>query len=993
MQTEAEIQESHRQRERLNVRLYGSSKKPNGAATDIPSPLGETTGIAAAVTAKQRQTERAKCEMLPGEREAAVTVTAGPTGTAGEQGGGGDGRGGGGMADATGPTGNTGPSGNTGPTGTQPSPSAGQAKQSGTSLSDIAAFMARVVPWPSPGEPGYINLHYTVPNRKGMPGRPYTDLKSFLGFAEWAATKPDIMKDIYFCLTRQSAVALGKNGKPQAKRLAKNATHAKALWIDADVKPDKPKENYTSTAALVTAFEKFLADASLPPPSALVMSGSGGMHIYWISDRPLTIAEWLPYAEGLTSLIVKHGFKCDVGLTTDAARVLRVPGTYNRKRDPAKPVVLKALGRDYDFATELAHVAATPPVVGTTTKTAAVGEIPPFDPSNFPAPPAAMASLNPQDSLAAGINVHDDRPLNGAPILFKECAFFRNAVTTGGKDYSQPMWNLTTLIATFLEDGHALAHKMGNEHPEYNTDTTEALWERKNRERKELGLGWPSCKAIQAAGCTDCATCPHFSKGKSPLHLALPTPRLDSSHSQDKEGNTGPDQEKEGNTGPDAEGFYHGGPLSYRMMSDITQTEIDWLWPERIASGKLTLIAGAPDDGKSQIVVNIAATISNGGTWPFEEGKTEQGAVIWLAAEDTSADITVPRLIAAGANRNFIADLNSIVLVKDGQPRTLNIVDDINHIGQVIRDVEQRCKVPVRLLVIDPISAYMGGQKKGDTWKNSDVRNIMTPLLKLIEGTRIAVVGITHFNKSNNANVLNRVIDSMALPAISRATLLTAIDRDDDGKPNLDRRLLLKGKKNIGRPVPGLVYKINERLIDNGKGGTMGAPYVEWTGLVDKTADEALGEQTGNKAGKLEAAEDFLQLILIDGPLTDNEIRKKAGQRHSSRTLRRAKDKLGIKSERIGGLAGGGKWKWALPEIEQTELTAEDVGEPSEADVELQYRIAGLDAASGEGAGNNSQETPADGDDKQASKTPLSEVVQRAVQQGKDDIDFVRSKT
>ena len=182
----------------------------------------------------------------------------------------------------------------------RPGSIAGQTIGAGLS-DDIAAFMARVVPWPSPGEPGYINLHYTVPNRDGMPGRPYTDLQSFLGFARWAASKPDIMKEIYFCLTRQSATTTGKTGKPQAVRNAQNATHAKALWIDADVKPDQPEKNYTSTSALVTALAKFLVDASLPPPSALIMSGSGGMHIYWISDRPLTITEWQPYAQGLSS--------------------------------------------------------------------------------------------------------------------------------------------------------------------------------------------------------------------------------------------------------------------------------------------------------------------------------------------------------------------------------------------------------------------------------------------------------------------------------------------------------------------------------------------------------------------------------------------------------------------------------------------------------------------------------------------------------------------
>jgi hypothetical protein len=247
-------------------------------------------------------------------------------------------------------------------------------------------FVRRVVPWPAPGESGYINLHWLGQTPGYMPGRPYTDLKAFIGSAIPLGTT----RDIYFCMTRQSEMKMGKTGTPQAVRRALNATHAKAIWLDADVKPDQPEKNYTSTAALITAFEKFLADASLPPPSALVMSGSGGVHIYWISDRPLTITEWRPYAEGLRALVVKYDFKCDVGLTTDAARVLRVPGTYNLKRDPAKPVVLKGLGRDYDFATDLAHVAATPPVVGNKSK-----PVLPFDLTTFAGwrPPACMRPI------------------------------------------------------------------------------------------------------------------------------------------------------------------------------------------------------------------------------------------------------------------------------------------------------------------------------------------------------------------------------------------------------------------------------------------------------------------------------------------------------------------------------------------------------------------------------------------------------------------------
>ncbi len=94
MQTEAEIQESHRQAERLNARLYGSSKKPNGAAAGIPSPLSETIdpGIVAGAAAKQSQAEGVKRGILPSEQYAAGTVT-GPNGNTGVQSGGSDGRG------------------------------------------------------------------------------------------------------------------------------------------------------------------------------------------------------------------------------------------------------------------------------------------------------------------------------------------------------------------------------------------------------------------------------------------------------------------------------------------------------------------------------------------------------------------------------------------------------------------------------------------------------------------------------------------------------------------------------------------------------------------------------------------------------------------------------------------------------------------------------------------------------------------------------------
>ena len=123
-----------------------------------------------------------------------------------------------------------------------------------------------------------------------------------------------------------------------------------------------------------------------------------------------------------------------------------------------------------------------------------------------------------------GSSFHDALLLSFDPIK-AGCAWLREAHDTGGKDYDQPQWNLTTLCAVFLENGHELAHAFGNKHPKYSVETTDEIWERKNREHETKGVGWPSCKAIRDAQPSGqpsvCDQCPHFSKGKSPLNLAL----------------------------------------------------------------------------------------------------------------------------------------------------------------------------------------------------------------------------------------------------------------------------------------------------------------------------------------------------------------------------------------------------------------------------------------------------------------------------------------
>lgn len=108
--------------------------------------------------------------------------------------------------------------------------------------------------------------------------------------------------------------------------------------------------------------------------------------------------------------------------------------------------------------------------------------------------------------------------------ILKGCAFLGDAVRQGGKLYDNPLWNLTTLAATWFKNGRFVAHAMADKHEQYSFQDTDALYERKIRER-EKGVGWPSCNAIQRAGCGSCAVCPHFMKGKSPFDLGKGGPK------------------------------------------------------------------------------------------------------------------------------------------------------------------------------------------------------------------------------------------------------------------------------------------------------------------------------------------------------------------------------------------------------------------------------------------------------------------------------------
>src|ERR1019366_4210438 len=90
------------------------------------------------------------------------------------------------------------------------------------------------------------------------------------------------------------------------------------------------------------------------------------------------------------------------------------------------------------------------------------------------------------------------------------------------------------------------------------------------------------------------------------------------------------------------------------------------------------------------------------------------------------------------------------------------------------------------------------------------------------------------------------------------------------------------------------------------------------------TAEQALaaGSRVSKKQQALTDAEDFLRVLLGVGPIPAKDVRREASDACiSPASLRRAAEILGVKSRRIGGIAGKGSWVWELLE-ESAPMTA-----------------------------------------------------------------------
>ena len=347
--------------------------------------------------------------------------------------------------------------------------------------------------------------------------------------------------------------------------------------------------------------------------------------------------------------------------------------------------------------------------------------------------------------------------------------------------------------------------------------------------------------------------------------------------------------------------------LSVHPLTSYESRPITWLWEDRVPLGKVTLIAGDPGLGKSFVSLDIAARLSTARAMPGSRDERDgidgmEGSALLFSAEDDPGDTLRPRLEAMGANLNRIHIAPSVMFTNDAvkpMEREARPFQLDKHVGVLEKQLAEHDSI--RLVVIDPISAYMG---EADSHNNAQVRAVLGRLAQVARHRGVAVVCVTHLNKGGGqqSRAVYRTMGSLAFTAAARIVHLVGKDPND-----ASRRLMIPVKANITGDVGGVAYTIGRETTDTG--AETGRVKILWEpGEVRVNADDLECEDAGERVGQLDEAVAWLEERLKDGPVGAKvllDLCEREGL--TVATVRRAKSKLGVRSARMGEA-----WCWKI---------------------------------------------------------------------------------
>ena len=308
---------------------------------------------------------------------------------------------------------------------------------------------------------------------------------------------------------------------------------------------------------------------------------------------------------------------------------------------------------------------------------------------------------------------------------------------------------------------------------------------------------------------------------------------------------------------------------------DVTKVRpISWVWHERVPVGTLSLLVGEEGVGKGTLLAWMTAQLSRGELPGSFYGTPAR--VLIVGDEDSFDDTWTPRLLAAGADLDYVRDLPASDALG-----LLEVRRDVEHLKRIVKAGAFRVVIFDALLDNLPDST--------DEWKPRSVRAALRPLGRASREEQFASLASLHPNKSGET-FRQKLSGSHAFNALARSGLLLAQHPSDE-----DRRVLARGKGNLSRRPPSTDFGIDECQVEvNGYRLTM--PVARDFKESDLTVRDLLAPPD-REQGAVDDAREFLVAELADGPVLTNALQKAANDAGVSwRSVERAKREAGVKA-------------------------------------------------------------------------------------------------
>ena len=314
--------------------------------------------------------------------------------------------------------------------------------------------------------------------------------------------------------------------------------------------------------------------------------------------------------------------------------------------------------------------------------------------------------------------------------------------------------------------------------------------------------------------------------------------------------------------------------LKLISMDQVPIEEVQWLWYPYIPYGKLTIIHGDPGEGKTTLILRLAALLSQGESLPCDDRPQEPVKIIYQTAEDGLGDTIKPRLLAGDA------DCAQIKVI-DETEASLTLLDE--RVEQAISETG------ARVMILDPVQAYVGTGV--DMNRANEVRTVLAQLSRIAEKYKCAMILVGHLNKAQGTKSQYRGLGSIDFQAAARSVLIVGRVKE---KP--EGRVMAHEKSSLAPEGEPVAFELS---ADNG---------FRWLGHYDISIDDLLSGVSREK--KSDLAEKLIRDCLSDGRYPQQALMDKAKRMDiSKRIIDEVKKRLNVRS-----VKDGNQWFWQLPD-------------------------------------------------------------------------------